>query len=382
MSTHATRFRFVAATVSAVTVAAVVAVSPPATAQEHQFPRRDPDRLGAKAELLAKAVQRAEAEIPALLSLSVLERDTIVFEHYFHGGTDTSGYNVKSVSKSVLSALVGIARREGFVKDLDQPLATIFPEHFVRPPPPPRLIVQGELARIDSARRRITLRHLLTMTGGQQWEENGAITAAFMASSHQVRFAVELPMVAQPGERFNYNTAATHLLSAALTRLTGIRNEEFAERFLFGPAGIISKGWDVDAQGVAIGGAEMYFTTRGMLRFGQLYYHEGRLDGREIVPPSWVRESLSLKRTDVTDTFRALIPGLTGYGLLWWPRSVGGRTLWCALGAGGQAIVIDRSRGLVVAATSAVDRRSPGTGPQMALIWKLLDELVFPAFER
>jgi CubicO group peptidase (beta-lactamase class C family) len=348
-------------------------------AQEYTFPTGDPVRLGFRAELLSRAADRADREIPALLSLAVLARDTIAFERYFHGGTDTTGFNVKSVSKSFLSALVGIAMREGFVTDLDRPLATILPQYFVRPPANPRLVYRETLARMDSARRRITLRHLLTMSTGQQWDENGPVSAAHVASGNLVRFGVELPMEATPGEKFNYNTAATHVLSAALAALTGTSTDLFAERFLFRPAGIVSKGWDVDAQGIPIGGAEMYFTTHGMLRFGQLYDHEGTLDGREIVPRAWIRESLSLQRTDVTDNFRAIIPGVAGYGYLWWPRKLGAVTLWCALGHGGQFIVIDHSRRLVVAGTSALDRRSPGTLKEMTLIWKLLDDLVFPA---
>jgi CubicO group peptidase (beta-lactamase class C family) len=358
---------------------AVLGIGRVLAAQEHQFPRSDPARLGLRPELLSRAADRADREMPALLSLAVLARDTLVFERYFHGGTDTTGFNVKSVSKSFLSALIGIAMREGFVADLDRPLATILPQYFVRPAASPHLVYRDILARMDSARRRITLRHLLTMSTGQQWEENGPVTGALLASSNLARFAAELPMEAMPGEKFNYNTAATHLLSAALAALTGTSNEDFAERFLFRPAGIVSKEWAVDAQGVAIGGSEMFFTTRGMLRFGQLYDHEGTLDGREIVPRAWVRESWSLKRTDLTDNFRAIIPGVTGYGYLWWPRAVGGVTLWCALGHGGQFIVIDHARKLVVAGTSALDARSPGTLQEMTLIWKLLDDLVFPA---
>lgn len=360
-------------------VSAALVAAPRLAAQEYQFPIAEPGRLRFRAELLSRAADRADREMPALLSLAVLARDTIVFERYFHGGTDTTGFNVKSVSKSFLSALVGIAMREGFVTDLDRPLATILPQYFVPPPTNPRVVYRETLARMDSARRRITLRHLLTMSTGLQWDENGPISAAHVTSSNLVRFGLELPMEAAPGEKFNYNTAATHVLSAALAVLTGMSTDLFAERFLFGPAGIKSKGWAVDAQGVPIGGAEMYFTTRGMLRFGQLYEHEGTLDGREIVPRAWIRESLSIQRTDLTDNFRQIIPGVPGYGYLWWPRKVGEVTLWCALGHGGQFIVIDHSRRLVVAGTSTLDARSPGTLKEMTLIWKLLDDLVFPA---
>ncbi|MGE3600742.1 MAG: serine hydrolase domain-containing protein [Dehalococcoidia bacterium] len=360
-------------------LACAATIASGASAQEHRFPRAEPARLGMDAQLLARAGERADAALPALLSLAILKRDTLVFERYFHGGADTTGFNVKSVAKSILSALVGIARREGFVPDLDRTLASIFPEHFARPPAPPRRMYRQAIAQMDSARSRITLRHILTMSTGQEWEENGLLTNAFLMSSNPVRFGLELAMEAMPGETFHYNTGATHVLSAALTRLTGSSLPELGERYLFGPAGIVLKGWDVDPQGIAVGGAEMYFTTRGMLRFGQLYHHEGMLEGAQIVPRDWVRESLTVHRRDVTDNFKEMIPGLEGYGYLWWPRRVGDATLWCALGLGGQFVVVDQSRDLVVAGTSALDCRSPGTLAQMKLIWKLLDELVLPA---
>jgi CubicO group peptidase (beta-lactamase class C family) len=351
-------------------------------AQEVEFPAATPASAGLDSALLARADSVADRDLPALLSLAILRADKLAFERYWHGADRGTVFNVKSVSKSILSALIGIAVRDGFIPTLDRPVAEILPEYFTRPPAPPNLAFGPAIARMDSARRLLTVRHLLTMTLGMAWQENGPLTNAFLSSSNYVRFAAELPMEEAPGTRFHYNTAGTHLLSAVLQRSTGMPNPRFGEEHLFGPAGFTLRGWSVDPQGVAIGGAEMFFTARDLLRFGQLYLHRGKLHGRQIVPADWVERSWA-RQVPVEDrNYLAMVPGLDGYGYLWWRRSVRGTPVYCGLGLGGQFVLVVPSLDLVAAGGSALDGRNPGTPKQFEGIFRIFDDYVLRAAGR
>ena len=320
--------------------------------------------------MLARGAEAADRELPALLSLLVWRDGALASERYFHGATRATAFNVKSVSKSFLSALVGLALREGYLKDLDQPVAAVLPEYFQRPAAPPDLMFSRLVARGDSLRRQVTIRHLLTMTSGLGWDENGLITIAFLTSSNPVRFALELPADTAPGTKYNYNTAGTHILSAVLARKTGMTNRAFGERYLFGPLGITLRGWDVDPQGIHMGGSEMYFTARDLVKFGVLYLNQGAVGGKQLIPADWVERSLAKQVEVPVKSFVEMIPNLDGYGYLWWRRKLDGRAVYCALGYGGQYILIVPELRLVAAGGSALDARNPGTLPQIQGIFR------------
>jgi CubicO group peptidase (beta-lactamase class C family) len=284
---------------------------------------------------------------------------------------------VKSVSKSLLSALVGIALEQGKLTSLERPVADILADYYQ--PVESRLFALVR-APSDAQRRRITIRHLLTMTGGQVWDESSApLVYALLMSSNPVRFAAELPVPGVAGASFNYSTAASHLLAGALARATREPNRAFAERQLLNPAGITLAGWDADPQGVHFGGSEMFLTTRNMLKFGILYLRQGRVGDQQVVPARWIAESFR-KQTDVGMTvYQRMIPNLTGYGYLWWLRSAGGHAMACALGLGGQFILVVPSLELVVAGTSALDGRNPGNEKQFNGIFELVDRTIVAA---
>jgi hypothetical protein len=349
----------------------------PALGQEVRLPTATPQAKGVDAAKL-EAARAAGDSLPALLSLLVWRDGALVAEHYFHGGQRDSAFNVKSVSKSVLSAIAGLAVRDGLI-DLERPIARYLPEYFSPPAPVDGRMFKAEVARHDSTRRLITPRHLLTMTTGQGWDENGTITMAFLVSSEPVRMGAELPMVAAPGTRYNYNTGATHLLAAVLHRVTGGDLVGYARAHLFEPLGIAVRRWEVDPQGVPMGGSEMFFTARDLIRFGVLYLQKGRIEGRQVVPERWVDSSLARHQTVTAPTFTGMIPGLDGYGLLWWRRSAGSQQMFCALGFGGQYVMIVPERRLVVAGGSALDARNPGTASQVQAIFRIVDGHVVPA---
>lgn len=277
---------------------------------------------------IRRAADRIHDALPDVRALVILRGGTLAYERYFEGTSRATRFNVKSVTKSVVSALTGIALADGVLSGLDHPVSRWLPE--IASP------------RVDRRLDTLTLRHLLTMSAGFRWEENGPSTVAWMRSPDYVKFIVESPLDAAPGERFNYSSAVAHLVSVILSRAAGMPTKQFAQERLFGPIGARPGEWTTDPQGYHEGGSELHLTTLDMARFGLLYLNQGRWNGRPVVPRSWVFESTRPhKRID--------------YGFLWpfLPKEWGGPAV-NALGYGGQliAIVPDAKAVIVVASTT------------------------------
>lgn len=359
-------------------VRSVAAPQPSGALQDRPLPAATATEVGLDAGLVRQADSIADRELPALLSLLVVRRGKLALERYYHGATAATAINVKSVTKSIQSATVGVAREAGLIPNLDEPVAAILPELFARPVPTYQSFAAA-IRQMDAARRQVTLRHLLTMSSGYGWEEAGLILNAFLANPHPAQFVADLPMMAPPGSAFNYSTGATHLLSAAFAKKTGTNPRTFAETRLFEPAGIQLLGWDADPQGINFGGSEILLTSLGMARFGLLYLGGGTIDGRRIIPAEWIEQSWA-KRIEVkTPLYSNMIPGLDGYGYLWWRRSVAGVAWYCALGYGGQFVLVAPALDMVVAGGSSLDGRNPGMQKQFEGIFRLVDRYLQPA---
>ena len=232
------------------------AAAPPALAED-QEPDWNPAAIDSEAQ-----------KLPRLLSLLVSRNGELIFERYYnHGGRDRPA-NIKSTSKSVISALVGIAIDRGLIPDGRTPIVTYFPE----------------LANdADSRKRRITVEDLLTMRSGLEGTSNRNY-GAWVTSRNWVRHALARPMFAAPGEEMEYSTGNTHLLSAILTKAARKSTWQFANEVLARPLGFTFAQWPRDPQGIYFGGNDMLMTSRQMLAFGELYLNRGRAGGRQIVP--------------------------------------------------------------------------------------------------
>ena len=225
--------------------------------------------------LLDRAYVRA-AELPRLYSLLVARHGELLGERYFQGRTAERRANIKSASKSIISALVGIAIAEGELAGLDQKVASSFaadlPEN-----PDPRL-------------QQITIEDLLSMRAGLEPTSFGNY-GDWVSSRNWVRYVLRQPFVDDPGGRMLYSTGNTHLLSALLTRVTGKSTLAYARDKLTRPLGIELAAWTRDPQGIYFGGNELALRPRELLSFGELYRNGGRYQGKQIVPESWIRES-------------------------------------------------------------------------------------------
>ena len=276
------------------------------------------------------AAADAAAALPRLHSLLVSWRGTLLLETYVHGTRATTPANMKSASKSVISALVGIAIDRGLVGGVNQTIDTFFPE-----------TLDGETA---APKRAITIEDLLTMRSGLETTSNRNY-GAWVLSRDWVRHALTRPLVARPGTRMVYSTGNSHLLSAMLTKAAGTSTWAFAQDALADPIGFRLERWPTDPQGIYFGGNDMLMTPKQMLAFGELYLNRGRVNRRQIVPARWIQESFVPR----TESPRA---GDRSYGYGWWIRDLAGHTTNYAWGYGGQFIFIVPDLDLVVVATS------------------------------
>jgi CubicO group peptidase (beta-lactamase class C family) len=216
---------------------------------------------------------------------------------YFEPYDQNVSHNMKSTSKGVISTLVGIALREGFIESLDESVFTYFPEYEA-----------GEAEKLD-----ITIRDLLTMSAGLKWNENDLNSMyTFFVSKRIAPRVLSQPLVTEPGTEFNYNTGLTHLLSVIIARASGMSTLEFAQEYLFGPLEIENVQWATDREGYHVGGSELFLTPRDMTKLGVLYLNGGTYAGRQVVPKDWVRESTA---TQIEGTFHG---ASVDYGYLWW----------------------------------------------------------------
>ena len=277
-------------------------------------------------------------QLPRLHSLLASVRGEIVLEAYFNGVRASRPANVKSVSKSIISALVGIAIEQGRIPGVDAPIAPYFPE----------------LAKIrDADKRTITIEDLLTMRSGLESTSNRNY-GAWVNSRNWVQHVLSRPLLSSPGSEMDYSTGNTHLLSAILTKATGTSTWQFAQNTLARPLGFTLSRWPRDPQGIYFGGNDMELTPRQMLAFGELYLNGGRVDGKPVVPERWIDASFSPRG-------RSSWSGQE-YGYGWWIRPVNGLVSQYAWGFGGQYIILVPDLDLVVVTTSsstvAEDRRS------------------------
>ena len=234
---------------------------------------------------------------------------------------NTALHSMQSVTKSVVSALVGIALSRGEFPDLDTPVLQFFDETVVE--------------NVDERKRDITLRDLLTMSDGLLWDESLPYndpdnSFAIMAKAHNwVQYTLDLPMGNEPGNVFNYNSGATLILGHIFRLATGTDIEEYAVEHLFTPLGIDDYYWDRTPYGLTDTQEGLYISARSLAKIAQLFLQKGRWQDEQVIPAAWVEESTApLYPTGNSDD--------EAYGYLWWsqPYTFKGKTVRAHFGKG------------------------------------------------
>lgn len=273
-----------------------------------------PADMGMDATLLERAAAVHEVLFPSGYSLIVIRNGHIVLERYLNGADPDFVPHIFSITKTVMSALTGIAIGEGLIAGTDQPVI----EHFTG---------RQQLPPLDPRTRLVTVRHILTHTSGLERQPG--------TGEDWIARTIGGTIVAEPGTQFSYSNTVPDLLSEVITQRSGMRTSEFAAARLFEPLGIRPGRWDTTPLGVEQGANGLYLSARDLARLGYLYLNDGWWDGRRILPAGWVAESTRPAAT--FDRTRA-------YGYFFWlwqpPPTFRGRELntYYAYGHRGQYI--------------------------------------------
>ena len=214
----------------------------------------------------------------SLDSLLLVRRGRIVLDAYYAPYAADIPHRINSSTKAVVGTLAAIAQKDGLLDSFDHPVLDFFGDRSI--------------ANIDGRKKAITVQHLLDMTSGIDWHEplNGRPDSMIQMSRQQdwIKFILDRPMSSAPGDVFNYNSGGTHLLSAIVTKLTGMSAADYAKAKLFGPLGISVSNWGRDPKGVSIGGFGLALLPRDMAKIGYLYLRNGQWEDKPLLPPAWI----------------------------------------------------------------------------------------------
>ncbi|WP_211607203.1 serine hydrolase domain-containing protein [Halomonas daqiaonensis] len=300
------------------------------------------DEKAGGSRLQANDLTRLEAraaELDRLHALVVAESGNIVLARHLAGPGVDQPANIKSLSKTVLAALVGAAIKEGIIDSLEQPVAELLGDR----------VPDGADPRVYE----ITVGHLLSLQAGLE-RTSGGNYAAWVASPDWVHDALTRPFVDEPGGRMLYSTGSSHLLSAALTRASGESTLALARRLLGEPLDITIPAWPRDPQGVYFGGNDMRLSPRALIQIGELYRNDGMIDGTRVLPEGWIEASWEARGTSAWTG--------DGYGYGWFITTQADERVYYGRGYGGQALYVIPERKLTVAITA--DPRPPSPGGQ------------------
>ncbi len=294
-----------------------------------------PNAQGFDTEQLNIALNEAENR-SSIYSVLVIRNGYIVAERYYRGYSETSDFNIRSVSKSFLSAITGIAIQNGIINSINDKMLDFFPEY--------------DHSGLDPRKQDITIKHLLTMQAGIDHEHNNY--SRLYGTLNWIQSAIEEPLLYNPGERHNYNTFLTHLLSGIITKTSGMSTYKFGQEHLFNPLEITIQDWAQSPQGIYFGGNNMFFTTRNIAVLGYLYLNGGEINGVQIVPQDWVEESLKNRMPQQQKGWSWGDLHNGGYGYLWWLGEIRGYKVFLAIGHGGQFVICFPELDMIIATNS------------------------------
>lgn len=287
---------------------------------------------------------------PNIHSVLILRNNKLVYENYWPGhdenrGTDFIGnikhgrdslHDIRSITKSIVSAAVMIAIDLGKLKDVKQRIFDFFPE----------------FAKYDTGiKRTITVEHLLNMSAGLFWRDDDkfwyADSLKVKNTSYAIDFILRQPLVDTPGLTFNYSAGCTQLLAAIVEKATGLNIEMFTARYLFEPMGITNYEWTKEKNGLICGWGGLRMRSRDLIKFGMLYHNQGNWNGKQLISENLVNESL--RRHIYTEK-------PYGYGYQFWKLvdTINGRIVTTveATGNGGQKIEINKQENLILVITA------------------------------
>jgi len=264
----------------------------------------------------------------------IIHNDKIVLEQYYGGYHRDKIHMLQSATKSITSALIGIAIDKGIIQSIEQPIFELLPEYS---------------HLFSDKKKKITLKHLLEMSSGLDWrdwrtkEKAASSFDEINVASDSIAYILSQSLVTKPGDVFFYNTGSSHLLSAIIAHRAQMSALEFAIANLFKPMGIAKYFWGQLPPGIHKGGWDLYLRPLDMGKFGKLYLSKGKWDDVQLISQNWVELSTSFKKH--SDQFD------DGYAFHWWRPNGYDTEIYAALGYEGQCIYVLNDLNLVVVLT-------------------------------
>tara|TARA_Y100000816_G_C26089426_1_gene575457 strand:+ start:855 stop:1958 length:1104 start_codon:yes stop_codon:yes gene_type:complete len=271
-------------------------------------------------------------ELNYLRAVAISYNDQLIFD-YFKIGNEEQRYPVYSVTKSVLSAAFGLAFDQNLIDSEDTTIDSFLNIFNYNDP---------------EIKKTISVKHLLSMQSGIRDDTN------YIRRAEPIKYILDQDLLYAPGKFWNYSFAGTHILSAVFEKITNKTPEVFVNEHLFEPLGIENYYWEVDANGLSNGGWGLHLTLHDMIKLGRLYSNDGKWESRQLISSSWVDRS-TLKNqffSSGSGSWAYLPNNESGYGYLWWINNINDSKVFSALGYGGQYIIIDKHKKLVIAIAS------------------------------
>jgi len=238
-------------------------------------------------------------------SVLIARNNKLVFEEYYGEYNAGKVHALASVTKSIVSLLVGIAKDRGYIENIDEPIEPFFPEY-------------AEVFAADTLKRSITIRNLLTMSSGLQWDEwsypyNSSLNSHYQMerSLNWVSYTLRLPLTTTPGTSFTYNSGNSILLGGIIKSTCETQADLWAEQVLFTPLGISTYQWYPHNNGMPHTGGGLHLRPRDLAKIGYVVLNEGKWGDRQIVSEDWLRQSAEVAMNVWPDV---------NYGFQWWLR--------------------------------------------------------------
>ncbi|NMO97308.1 serine hydrolase domain-containing protein [Paenibacillus lemnae] len=281
-----------------------------------------PEEAGCQSHLLNEAHQHIMRSYPKMRSFLIVRGSRLIYEQYYGNHHAGSLNDLRSATKSITSTLFGMAVAEGLLPSLDTPVVDVLGKLMHKQGHP--LLPQ------------ITFRHLLTMTSGFSWKTGKKLGEPLIHQFHRTRrwtsFALSLPVIEENIGSFQYRSTDSHLLSAALTEVSGIDAYTYAQEKLFRPLEISHAAWSPSPEGHSMGHVGLYLTSRDMAKFGLCCLQKGMWQDQSLIPASWLEEALAPQ----TEGY----PAFGDYGYQWWTGKIDGQPYSLAHGHGGQQMYL------------------------------------------
>lgn len=293
----------------------------------------------------------------SMYAILISKNGVLVSESYQNDTSKDTYSNIQSLTKGIMSILIGIAIDEGLISDEDQRIDQYLPEIFEK--------------IVNQDKRKITIKHLLNQTSGLQWK--GYLEhQSWQSSDNPLAFVINKELVHPPGSHYNYNSGATHLLSAIITKVSGSSTLEFAKNKLFDKLGIKEVRWEKLKDGHYDGGGlGLSMRAVDLMKIGQMLELGGQVKHERLVSESWVDKLFSI---DYKSSTRWGIRK-SKHGYCWYQAELENEVINYGMGYGGQFIILVPAQQLIIVATQNHDT-ADGLQNQNAFLRKKLPELI------